>query len=148
MEKDNNYLVKQIYSWKWSLGESYYKSARPEKKELSNKTNNDFDLENFEKQYNAINQSLEDNYLNNQFDNDNELIGITNSVFSRNQLNNQISKREDLDTRIADREMVAQRGINPFLNSSNYVNDISTSDNFLKPINTSFGKPVETNNSL
>jgi hypothetical protein len=91
MEKDNNYLVKQIYSWKWSLGESYYKSARPEKKQINISTQNNFDLENFEKQYNAINQSLEENYLNNQFDNDNELIGITNSVFSRNQLNNQIT---------------------------------------------------------
>jgi hypothetical protein len=150
------YSNKEIQCWKWSLGESYYKSARPapEKKQEKNTLNtNDFDLENFDstfQQYNAINQSLEENYLNNQFindnNNDNELIGITNSVFSRNQLDNQISKREDLDTRIADREMLAQRGVNPFLNSSNYVDDIFTRDNFLKPINTSIGKPVETNN--
>jgi hypothetical protein len=135
-----------MYSWKWSLGESYYKSARPEKK--NNITNNTFELENFEKQHNAINQSLNENYLNNQFDNDSELIGITNSVFSRNQINNQISKREDLDTRIADREMIAQRGINPFLTSSTYVNDISACDNFLKPLNTSNGKPVEINSNI
>lgn len=155
---DNNikYLNKEIQYWKWSLGESYYKSARPvseNKQEKHTLNTNDFDLENFDstfQQYNAINQSLEENYLNNQFindnNNDNELIGITNSVFSRNQLDNQISKREDLDTRIADREMLAQRGVNPFLNGSNYVDDIFTRDNFLKPINTSIGKPVENNN--
>ncbi len=136
------------YWWKWSLGESYYKSARPEKRDNSNDKNNI--TEPIDNTFNAINQSLDENSLSlSNYHFDNEMIGITNSVFSRNQsdqANN--SKREDLDTRIADREMIAQRGINPFLSSSNYVNDISASDNFLKPINTSTGKPVETNKNL
>lgn len=136
------------YWWKWSLGESYYKSARPEKNENVNENINTNILEPINNTFNAINQSLNENALNYEFDD--EMIGITNSVFSRNQIDQQYnnSKREDLDTRIADREMIAQRGINPFLTSSNYVNDISASDNFLKPINTSSGKPIESNKNL
>uniref|UniRef100_A0A6C0IWE1 Uncharacterized protein n=1 Tax=viral metagenome TaxID=1070528 RepID=A0A6C0IWE1_9ZZZZ len=137
--------MKNQYWWKWSLGESYYKSARPEKQNNTNVNT----IEPIDNTYNAINQSLDENSLSlSNYHFDNEMIGITNSVFSRNQNDQNNSKREDLDTRIADREMIAQRGINPFLTSSNYVNDISASDNFLKPINTSTGKPVETNKSL
>jgi hypothetical protein len=136
------------YCWKWTLGESYYKSARPEKHSNNNDNNNV--MEPIDNTYNAINQSLDENSLAlSNYNFDNEMIGITNSVFSRNQTDLQNnSKREDLDTRIADREMIAQRGINPFLTTSNYVNDISASDNFLKPINTSSGKPVESNKNL
>jgi hypothetical protein len=39
-------------SWKWSNGESYYKSARPEKTQQQN--------QQYDSQLNAINQSLED----------------------------------------------------------------------------------------
>ena len=112
--------------WKWSTGETYYKSAKPEKK---------VEEQSYDSQTNAINQSLEDESF---FNKD----SITNSMFSRNQ-NVSGSKREDLDTKIADREMIAQRGFNPFLQTS-YVNDIVTRDMFLKPINTTFEKLKET----
>ena len=112
--------------WKWSTGETYYKSAKPKKK---------VEEQSYDSQTNAINQSLEDESF---FNKD----SITNSMFSRNQ-NVSGSKREDLDTKIADREMIAQRGFNPFLQTS-YVNDIVTRDMFLKPINTTFEKLKET----
>ena len=116
--------------WKWSTGETYYKSAKLEKKVVD---------QTYDSQTNAINQSLADECFFNQ---DSDLINITNSMFSRNQ-NASGTKREDLDTKIADREMIAQRGFNPFLQTS-YVNDIVTRDMFLKPINTTFEKLKET----
>jgi len=119
-------------SWKWSTGEPYYKSARTEKK--AQDVNYEYDS-----QTNAINQSLADESFFNQ---DSDLINITNTMFSRNQ-NTNGTRREDIDTKMADREMLAQRGVNPFLQTS-YVNDIVTRDMFLKPINTTQGKLKET----
>jgi len=120
-------------TWKWSTGEAYYKSARPEKKEKQQQVEIEYDS-----QRNAINQSLaDDSFLKQDF----KLINITNSMFSRNQ-NASGTKREDLDTKIADREKIAQRGVNPFFQSS-YVNDIVARDMFLKPINTTFERSKE-----
>jgi len=116
-------------SWKWSTGELYYKSARPEKKK---------EVFEYDTKQTAINQSLDDSLFNQ----DEDLLNITNSIFSRNA-NQSITRREDLDTKIADRQMVAQRGINPFLGQTSYVNDIVTRDMFLKPINTTQGKTKE-----
>jgi predicted 2-oxoglutarate/Fe(II)-dependent dioxygenase YbiX len=123
-------------AWKWSTGEPYYKSARPESKrqEQLSQDNNEYDS-----QQNAINQSLAEDSFFNQ---DNDMLTITNSMFSRNQ-SNIGSKREDIDTKIAGREMISQRGVNPFLQTS-YVNDIVTRDMFLKPINTSQEKSKES----
>lgn len=102
-----------FYFWKWSLGEPYYKSARPEKQTTSN---SDDIVAEYDTQQNAISQSLADD------------LGTT-------------SKREELDNRVAGRELVQQRGANPFLSSqSSYVNDIVVRDMFLKPINTSQDK--------
>jgi len=128
-------------TWKWSTGEAYYKSARPEKNERQQEKDIDIDIEKekcYNTQLNAINQSLADDSFFNQ---DSDLINITNSMFSRNQ-NASGTRREDLDTKIADREMIAQRGVNPFLKTS-YVNDIVTRDMFLKPINTTFEHSTE-----
>lgn len=103
----------KFYFWKWTLGEPYYKSARPEKQTTSN---SDIITE-YDTQQSAINQSLADD------------LGTTSN------------KREELDNRVADRELVQQRGANPFLSSqSSYVNDIVVRDMFLKPINTSQDK--------
>jgi hypothetical protein len=115
--------------WKWSKGEPYYKSAReiPEKKEQVNM--------NYDSQQNAINQSLEEDSFFNQ---DNDMINITNTMFSRNQNSNGTS-REEIDNKMAGRELVSQRGVNPYLQTS-YVNDIVTRDMFLKPINTTQGR--------
>ncbi len=117
--------------WKWSTGEAYYKSARPEKNDRQPEIG-------YDSQRNAINQSLADESFFNQ---DSDLINITNSMFSRNQ-NQSGTRREDLDSKIADREMIAQRGVNPFLQTS-YVNDVVARDMFLKPINTTFERSKE-----
>jgi hypothetical protein len=129
-------------TWKWSTGEAYYKSARPEKQEKQEKQQEKQSIEyEYDSQTNAINQSLADDTFFNQ---DTDLIDITNSMFSRNQ-NSSGTRRETLDTKMADRQMIAQRGVNPFLQSS-YVNDIVTRDMFLKPINTTQGRAKENNN--
>ena len=112
-------------TWKWSTGESYYKSARQEKNEQKHEGS-------YDSQINAINQSLADDSFFNQ---DSDLINITNSMFSRNQ--NQ--RRENLDEQLAERELVPQRGGNPFLQSS-HVNNIMAQDLFLKPVNTTFDR--------
>ena len=114
-------------SWKWSTGEAYYKSPRPEKQQ-----NTDTNSLEYDSQRNAINQSLAD------YSQDSDLIDITNSMFSRNQ-NLSGTRREDIDIKMSDRELISQRGVNPFLQTS-YVNDIVTRDMFLKPINTTQGK--------
>jgi len=126
----------KLKTWKWSTGEPYYKSARPEKTEERNPEESNYE---YDSQTNAINQSLADESFFNQ---DSDLINITNSMFSRNP-DSEGTRRETIDTKIADREMIAQRGVNPFLQTS-YVNDIVTRDMFLKPINTTQGRAKET----
>ena len=122
-------------TWKWSTGEPYYKSARPGK--TSKEPNLDPNYE-YDSQKSAINQSLADDSFFNQ---DSDLLNITNTMFSRNQTANE-TRREDIDTKMADRELLAQRGVNPFLQTS-YVNDIVTRDMYLKPVNTTHGREKE-----
>lgn len=117
--------------WKWSNGEAYYKSPRSERSQQYTHQEQEYNS-----QINAINQSLAD------YNQDSDLIDITNSMFSRNQ-NSNGTRREDIDTKIADREMITQRGVNPFLQTS-YVNDIVTRDMFLKPVNTTQGRTKVT----
>ncbi len=113
--------------WKWSTGEAYYKSARPEKQQPVETDKNANSLE-YDSQKNAINQSLAD------YSQDSDLMDITNSMFSRNQ-NASGTRREDIDIKMSDRELISHRGVNPFLQTS-YVNDIVTSYIFLKAIYT------------
>ena len=121
--------------WKWSIGEAYYKSARTQNN--NNDKNADYnndkntDYINTQEYYDSPSQAI-NNALN-----DNDLINLTNSIFSRNQ-NNLSNRREDLDNKMSDRDKISQRGINPFLQNS-YVNDVVTRDIFLKPINTTQG---------
>lgn len=110
-------------AWKWSTGDKYYRSARPKMEEQTQT----------QLQSQAIRQSLAEESFFNQ---DNDLISITNTMFSRNQ-NASGTRREDLDLKIADREMIAQRGVNPFMQTS-YVNDVTAQDMFMKPKNTTF----------
>lgn len=106
-----------MFEWKWSLGNPYYKSPR----KINNEKNRDiYDVDN-----KALNQSL--GY-------DDDLMNITNSIFSRNQSLSS-NRRESLDSKISDRDMIAQRGVNPYL-QNNYVNDVVARDMFLKPLNT------------
>ncbi len=125
--------------WKWSLGEAYYKSARPQNHK-TNSTNDDFEYDSSKQ---AIDMSLNDNEGIVSYDDD--LINITNTMFSRNQ-NMSSNRREDLDNKMSDRDLIAQRGINPF-SSNSYVNDVVTRDIFLKPINTTQGTNKVSNTS-
>jgi hypothetical protein len=109
-------------TWKWSMGESYYKSARPEKQVVT--TGYDTQANAVRQSLDAVRQSLDDDPFLSQ-----------SSMFSRNQ--NQ--RRENLDEQLAERELVPQRGGNPFLQSS-HVNNIMAQDLFLKPVNTTFDR--------
>lgn len=104
-------------TWKWSTGESYYKSPR----NIVNKTTPI--LDNHVQEINAINQSLEDNCFenintnysnNNNNNNTTDISDITKPICSRN-INDFGNKREDLDIKIADRE----QNISPFLMPNN-----------------------------
>ena len=107
----------ELYFWKWTLGEPYYKSAR----QISESQTNEIQI--VDTQLNAINQSLSNDLIMDEF-------GTADFTSS--------NKREELDNRVSSRELVQQCGANPFLTSqSSYVNDIVTRDMFLKPINTS-----------
>jgi hypothetical protein len=108
--------ITNFYSWKWSISEPYYKSARPEKHKPESTTNHH--VEN-DSQQNAINHSLNDDTID---------------------IDNVNNRREMLDNKMAGREPVLQRGANPFINQSSYVNDIVVRDMFLKPINTTQGR--------
>jgi hypothetical protein len=119
--------------WKWSIGEAYYKSARRQMHENSNQNQNQ-STEYYDSSNQAINISLNNNE---GVSCDDDLINITNSMFSRNQ-NMASNRREDLDNKMSDRDKISQRGINPYLQNS-YVNDVVTRDMFLKPINTTQG---------
>ena len=128
--------MQSLKQWKWSTGEPYYKSAR-QKQEQPDHSLNTQQL-SCDSQINAINQSLNNDPF---FQQDNELINITNTTFSRNQ-NPNGTRREDLDNKMADRQLISQRGVNPFLQTS-YVNDVVARDMFLKPINTTTEAPKE-----
>jgi hypothetical protein len=104
------------------MGESYYKSARPEKQVVT--TGYDTQANAVRQSLDAVRQSLDDDPFLSQ-----------SSMFSRNQ--NQ--RRENLDEQLAERELVPQRGGNPFLQSS-HVNNIMAQDLFLKPVNTTFDR--------
>jgi hypothetical protein len=124
----------QYYQWKWSLGESYYKSARPEKlKTTDTNTNINVTIKNGnDSQLNAIMHSLNDY--------DNIDTNVTNVNANNNSSFENDNKREMLDNKMAGRELVLQRGANPFLHQTSYVNDIVVRDMFLKPINTTQGR--------
>jgi hypothetical protein len=108
-----------LFFWKWTIGEPYYKSA---KREVNIEKEQKREVSEYDTQLNAINQSLSDD------------LEPSNNV------------REELDNRAAGRELVQQRGANPFLTQqSSYVNDIVVRDMFLKPINTTQGRTKNKN---
>lgn len=109
--------------WKWSSGETYEKSPRPQKIEKT-----------VQIEQTAIRQSLlseDDQWAMNR---DGELF-----VFNQEK---PLNRREDTYSRMAEREMVGQIGLNPF-SQTPYINDVITQDKFLKPISTSFEKENE-----
>ena len=120
-----------LYFWKWTLGEPYYKSARPEKQVEKS-------VDEYDTQLNAISQSLADPVSDSVF----------GSSISGNFGSSEYNKREELDNRVSSRELVQQTNANPFLTAqSSYVNDIVVRDMFLKPINTSHDKIKNTEES-
>lgn len=126
-----------MYHWRWSNGETYYKSARDiQRKDPDEKDkNNDEECPiTYDSQQNAINQSLADTNFTEM-----DMIDITNSMFSRSQ-NETSNRREYLDNKIANREAIFQRGVNPFMNQTSYVNDVVVRDMFLKPVCTTHDK--------
>ena len=132
--------------WKWSKGETYYKSARIEKKKTNISDNDNDNLNEINENKineNAIKQSLDGFYtntntnLNTNLNSNDEFI----EVYSRSG-----NRREDLDNKISDRELLFQRGTNPFLVNTNYVNDVTISDNYLKPRNTTSEKNLNNDN--
>ena len=129
----------QLNYWKWSKGETYYKSPRKDLKEKTNSAS-DYGYEEGEQTtqeitddsaQNAIAQSL-------AFTDMNDLPNFSRS-------NDNENKREYLDNKISDRELMAQRGSNPFSMQTSYVNDVVTRDMFLKPINTTQGRTKNQN---
>jgi hypothetical protein len=110
--------------WKWSNGQPYKKSKRPDKNIIP-------DEEQFVDQDEIFSKNIEDSAYSTSLNHDENTWDILNQGFLK-----QSSKREALDNKIADRELVQQKGFNPFLNESNYVQDISNSDMYLKPMNT------------
>ena len=120
-----------LYFWKWTLGEPYYKSARPEKQVEKS-------VDEYDTQLNAISQSLADP----------ETDAVFGSSISGNFGSSEYNKREELDNRVSSRVLVQQTNANPFLTAqSSYVNDIVVRDMFLKPINTSHDKIKNTEES-
>lgn len=125
--------------WKWSNGETYYKSPRKDLKEKTNESSN-YGYEegeqttreiSYDTAQNAIAQSL-------AFTDMNDLPNFSRS-------NDNENKREYLDNKISDRELMAQRGSNPFSLQTSYVNDVVTRDMFLKPVNTTQGRTKNQN---
>jgi hypothetical protein len=130
----------KINYWKWSKGETYYKSPRKDLKEHTNESSSEYGYEegelttqqiSYDTAQNAIAQSL-------AFTDINELPNFSRS-------NDNENKREYLDNKISDRELMAQRGSNPFSLQTSYVNDVVTRDMFLKPINTTQGRTKNQN---
>lgn len=125
--------------WKWSNGETYYKSPR---RDVKNKTNN------------ASEYSFEEDELTTQqlsYDSGQNAIAQSLAVTDMNDLpnfsrsNDNENKREYLDNKISDRELMVQRGSNPFSMQTSYVNDVVTRDMFLKPVNTTQGRTKNQN---
>jgi hypothetical protein len=120
--------------WKWSNGESYKKSKRPDK--------NTTEEEQIADQDEIFSKNIEDSAYSTSLNHDENTWDILNQGLYNGFT--QSNKREALDNKIADRELVQQKGFNPFLNESNYVQDISNSDMYLKPINTTLEREKNT----
>lgn len=119
--------------WKWTKGESYQRSRRPQKgieREIAME-NEDFRIKQEESAYAS------------SLNHDESTWDILNQSIYGNGFR-QSNKREALDSKIADRELVQQRGFNPFLTENTYVNDINVSNMYLQPVNTSQDREKST----
>jgi len=122
--------------WKWTNGEPYERSKRPNKKSIIEEENIQDEL---------FSKNVEESAYSTSLNHDENTWDILNqSLYNGFKQSN---KREDLDNKIADRQLVQQKGFNPFLNDSNYVDDISNSDMYLKPINTTVEREKNKTNN-
>ena len=122
-----------MIEWKWTKGESYERSIRPQKKEMYNNTisNTIISDEKFTEEVEKTAYSSSLNYDEDTWD------VLNQSIYNGFRVSN---KREDLDMKIADRQLIQQIGSNPFLSNTNYVDDMNMRDKFLKPMNTTMDK--------
>ena len=115
--------------WKWSNGESYKKSKRPDK--------NTTEEEQMVDQDEIFSKNIEDSAYSTSLNHDENTWDILNqSIYTQGFRHS--NKREELHDKMANRDLIQQIGFNPFLsNQNNYAEDISIRDQFLKPLNTS-----------
>jgi hypothetical protein len=118
-----------MIEWKWTHGESYEKSQRPQKRTQTH-TQIDYGDEDPKKMGQlAFQQALMSE--NDVWSLEEQQVFVTQEKPA--------NKREDTYNRMAEREMVGQIGMNPFM-QRNYLEDVMVQENFLKPISTSLEK--------
>lgn len=98
--------IKEMISWKWSLGESYKKSARiaPEKE-----------------------QQFDQEVRNTVFME--TMVGLSQDE----QYTRKSTKRDEQNSKLSERTLMIQKSVNPFMDSKNYVEDLNKEDEFLRP---------------
>jgi hypothetical protein len=123
-----------LKEWKWSIGESYQRSAR------FRKTQEDLDREKmeFNKEMEQYDQQNKKNAYEQSFLTENDAWGIgvqgSESGFGFETFSPQTSnKREESYNKMAEREMMGQIGFNPFMQNNSYIDDVTTQENFLRP---------------
>lgn len=98
--------IKSFISWKWSLGESYKKTARiaPEQeKQFDEEVRNTVFMESL------MGTSQDEHYTRKS------------------------TKREEQNSKLSERTLMIQKSVNPFMDSKNYVDDLNKEDEFLRP---------------
>jgi len=135
-----------MIEWKWTKGEPYERSRRPQKKEMYN-DNNTNSISNTIISDEKFTEEVEKTAYSSSLNYDEDTWDVLNqTIYNGFRVSN---KREDLDMKIADRQLIQQIGSNPFLSNTNYVDDMNMRDKFLKPMNTTMDreKPNQSSDS-
>lgn len=98
--------IKEMISWKWSLGESYKKSAR-----IAPEQEQQFDQE----VRNTVFMET--------------MVGLSQDE----QYTRKSTKRDEQNSKLSERTLMIQKSVNPFMDSKNYVEDLNKEDEFLRP---------------
>mgnify|MGYP001138063226 CR=1 FL=1 len=98
--------IKELISWKWSLGDSYKKSAR-----IAPEQEQQFDQE----VHSAVFMET--------------MMGLSQDE----QYTRKSTKREEQNSKLSERTLMIQKNVNPFMDSKNYVEDLNKEDEFLRP---------------
>jgi hypothetical protein len=128
-----------MIEWKWTKGEPYERSRRPQKKDNNtNNINNTNTISNTIVSDEKFTEELEKTAYSSSLNYDEDTWDVLNqSIYNGFRISN---KREDLDMKIADRQLIQQIGSNPFLSNTNYIDDMNIRDKFLKPMNTTMDR--------